>query len=248
MKHTDRRRHPLRAALLAAALAAAPALAFAADCPPLREPRLGELPKTTLNIDKVKDLLRDYHAKHYAEDIAAVAADARGYVERRAHEVKNPAIVLDIDETSLTNWPNIAADDFGFISGGTCTLKPSEPCGFDAWVNKGTAEAITPTRILFNAAKANDVAVFFITGRRERVRDITIQNLVHAGFRGWHRLILRANDDTQRTVEDFKTEQRSRVAAEGYTIIANMGDQMSDINGGFAECGFKLPNPFYFIR
>src|SRR5262249_18203852 len=37
----------------------------------------------------------------------------------RASEVKSPAVVLDIDETSLSNWDNIKADDFGFIAGGT---------------------------------------------------------------------------------------------------------------------------------
>ena len=38
------------------------------------------------------------------DDIATVIADARAYVERRADQVKNPAVVLDIDETSLSNW------------------------------------------------------------------------------------------------------------------------------------------------
>jgi hypothetical protein len=27
----------------------------------------------------------------------------------------------------------------------------------------------------------------------------------------------------------------------------NIGDQMSDLDGGFAERTYKLPNPFYFI-
>jgi putative acid phosphatase of HAD superfamily subfamily IIIB len=37
------------------------------------------------------------------------------------------------------------------------------------------------------------------------------------------------------------------VAAAGYTIIANMGDQLSDLEGGFAECAFKVPNPLYTV-
>jgi hypothetical protein len=32
--------------------------------------------------------------------------------------VANPAIVLDIDETSLSNWPEIPADEFGYIGDG----------------------------------------------------------------------------------------------------------------------------------
>ena len=34
----------------------------------------------------------------------------------------------------------------------------------------------------------------------------------------------------------------------GYLIILNVGDQESDLTGGFADRTFKLPNPFYFIE
>jgi hypothetical protein len=34
---------------------------------------------------------------------------------------------------------------------------------------------------------------------------------------------------------------------QGYTIIANMGDQPSDLDGGLSERTFLLPNPFYRI-
>jgi len=49
-------------------------------------------------------------------------------------------------------------------------------------------------------------------------------------------------------VQEYKTAERTKVEAEGYTIIANVGDQMSDINGENSGCRFKVPNPFYFIR
>jgi len=35
-----------------------------------------------------------------------------------------------------------------------------------------------------------------------------------------------------------------KLAEAGYTIIATVGDQESDLEGGFAECRFKVPNPF----
>ena len=35
--------------------------------------------------------------------------------------------------------------------------------------------------------------------------------------------------------------------AQKLTIIASVGDQWSDLDGGYAERVFKLPNPFYFI-
>jgi acid phosphatase len=46
---------------------------------------------------------------------------------------------------------------------------------------------------------------------------------------------------------DYKTPHREAIEAMGYTIVANVGDQPSDLAGGHAEQTFKLPNPFYRI-
>jgi hypothetical protein len=50
------------------------------------------------------------------------------------------------------------------------------------------------------------------------------------------------------TTEGFKTEVRRKLTAQGYIIVVNIGDQYSDLNGGYAERTYKLPNPFYLIR
>jgi hypothetical protein len=106
-------------------------------------------------------------------DVANVLREAKAYVEYRANGATKLALVLDIDETSLSNWPNLLASDFGFFVNGTCTLVPQEPCGFDHWIADHTAEAIRPTLDLFNAAKAKGVAIFFISNRREDQRSAT---------------------------------------------------------------------------
>jgi hypothetical protein len=46
---------------------------------------------------------------------------------------------------------------------------------------------------------------------------------------------------------DFKAPQRAAIEGQGYTIIANIGDQPSDLAGGHAEQTFLLPDPFYRI-
>jgi HAD superfamily, subfamily IIIB (Acid phosphatase) len=46
---------------------------------------------------------------------------------------------------------------------------------------------------------------------------------------------------------DFKAPQRAAIEAEGYTIVANVGDQPSDLAGGHSERTFLLPDPFYRI-
>ena len=37
------------------------------------------------------------------------------------------------------------------------------------------------------------------------------------------------------------------LAEQGYTILLSMGDQESDLAGGYAEKTFKLPNPVYYL-
>ena len=102
-------RNEIAALFVISALAVVPA---SAQCPSLPEPHTPPAP-AQLNIDKMKDLLRDYHDTQYAQDMAAVYTIAQKYVEKRAGEVKSPAVTMDIDETVLSNWPNLAADDFG---------------------------------------------------------------------------------------------------------------------------------------
>ena len=50
-----------------------------------------------------------------------------------------------------------------------------------------------------------------------------------------------------RPVSEHKTRARADIESHGFAIIANVGDQESDLVGGHAERTFKIPNPFYFI-
>jgi predicted secreted acid phosphatase len=91
------------------------------------------------------------------------------------------------------------------------------------------------------------VAVFFITGRREKERPATIKNLKAAGYDGWAGLVFRPDAAFNMTTADYKSGERAKIVEQGYTIIANVGDQQSDLAGGYAERAYKLPNPFYYI-
>jgi acid phosphatase len=95
-----------------------PVAIHAAECPAPREPRIPVSDEPAINIDKHKKQLLAYQVATYSDDISLVIADALAYVERRAEQVKLPAVVLDIDDTSLTNWENIQDNNFGFIKGG----------------------------------------------------------------------------------------------------------------------------------
>jgi acid phosphatase len=100
---------------------------------------------------------------------------------------------------------------------------------------------------VYNAAKDRGAAIFFITGRNETQREATEQNLAAVGYTGYTRLIMEPAGAHYVSAADFKAPQRQAIEQEGYTIVANMGDQPSDLEGGFAERTFLLPNPFYRI-
>jgi acid phosphatase len=230
-------------------LGAAAALLIAAGCaeaPPHDHAlaRGGSLP----NLGLVKaDLLAYGRNGTYASDLATAVAAAESYVLARAPQVRNPALVLDIDETSLSNWEQLVANDFGYFAQGDCDYLPKGPCGALKWDELGKAKVIAPTLHLFDAAQHAGVRIFFITGRREAERAWTESNLARAGYHDWQQLVMKP-DGVDATAAAYKTAARAEIESKGFTIIANVGDQQSDLDGGHAERIFKLPNPFYFIR
>ena len=75
----------------------------------------------------------------------------------------------------------------------------------------------------------------------------TERNLQAAGFTGYARLNLVPPGAHFASAADFKAPIRAGIEQAGYTIIANMGDQPSDLLGGHAEKKFLLPDPFYRV-
>jgi predicted secreted acid phosphatase len=152
----------------------------------------------------------------------------------KKHHGRKAAIVFDVDETLLSNYTAIDADNF--------TFGPQSQA--EAVNEIGTA--IQPSLDLFNLAKKKGLAIFLITGRREDVRAHTESNLAREGFTGYKQLILRPVG-AGGTVVDYKAGERAKIEDQGYKIVANVGDQYSDLAGGHSQVVFKLPNPFYFL-
>jgi hypothetical protein len=226
------------------------------------------------NLGGLKSQLLYYECSGaYDNDIKQQIEKAISYVTKRVtgRSKNGPklAIVLDIDETSLSNREEIKTNDFGLIETGPCILskpdpslppekakwpKPESPCGFNAWILLADAMPLDTVR-LFQVAQQKNVTVFFITGRHEegneqddhRVFEATIDNLHKAGYNvSRDNLFLKPVND-KRSIQEFKTAKRKQITEMQYTIIANVGDQYSDLRGGYAERVYKLPNPFYFV-
>ena len=213
-----------------------------AETGPATGPSVSAMPSL---VEAKRHVIAYVDSGRYQTDIGAVVEQARIYLESRVQRGGKLAIVVDVDETALSNLPSLRANDYGFIIPGPCEL-PRGPCGLAAWILMAQAEPIKPVLALVRLARDRGVAVFFLTGRPERRRAATEANLRAAGYE-WTALILKPDDLTTKSAVEFKAPERKKLQDQGYTIIVNIGDQMSDLEGGFAERTYKLPNPFYFL-
>lgn len=195
------------------------------------------------NLDLVKAKLIKYHdSGEYQIDQTKVIDQAMEYLktriasEKMTKHHKKLAIVLDIDETSLSNYPDMLKAGFG---GTLDDIIKAE--------NQGLDPVIQPTLNLYRYAKENHIAVFFVTGRTESARDATTHNLEDAGYKQWNELILKPENYHAKSAAPYKVNARKHIEGEGYIIVLNIGDQKSDLKGKHADKTFKLPNPYYLI-
>jgi predicted secreted acid phosphatase len=152
----------------------------------------------------------------WQKDCQAVMDQALPYLRQRiaaARPGEKQAIVLDIDNTALET-------DFGF----------SYP-----------QPANRPVLDVARYAQEHGVSLFFVTARPGVLYWPTEYNLEHDGYEvtGLH---VRGLTDLFKDVAAYKTAQRVGIENDGYTIIANIGNNTTDLSGGHAEKTFKLPD------
>jgi acid phosphatase len=165
-------------------------------------------------------------------DVTRVIRRAKRVVRAHVHD-RHPAIVLDVDDTSLSSY--------------RCRKAVNFEHGKADCAGPGKMPAIRQTRSLYRYAVRHHVRVFFITGRRTSIRTTTIANLHRAGYNGRLRVKLRPVHEAPGAHDGWKARTRARIERRGYRIVANVGDQRSDLDGGHALRRFKLPNPMYVI-
>ena len=181
--------------------------------------------------------IRAYHdSGEWSSDTAKQVKKAKTFVRTwlKAHKKprpKKPAIVLDIDDTSLSLYKCADSRDFEDVT--LCAVQSDLP-------------AIPQVRSLYKYARAQKVAVFFITGRPEPLRDLSAKNLKASGYTGKLNLTLKPTSYQNKSVIPYKSGARKKIEKKGYRILANLGDQRSDLKGGYSLKTYKLPNPMYF--
>lgn len=153
----------------------------------------------------------------WQRDVQAVIDRATPYVEQRtAHaDGQKLALVFDIDNTTLET-------------------------DFHPWYELPTP-AVQASLELAEYAKSRGAAIFFVTARPGIIHSLTKSNLTSVGY-PVDGLYVRDLPDLFAEVSAYKTRKRAEIEALGYTIIANVGNNDTDLVGGHAERTFKLPD------
>ncbi|MFD4605479.1 HAD family acid phosphatase [Streptomyces sp. NPDC058464] len=153
----------------------------------------------------------------WLSDVAAVTGPAQTYIDNRAAANTSGAklaIVLDIDNTSLETY----------FEGGI------------------TIPATPPVLALAQDAHAKGVSVFFVSARSDLYNVVTKANLKSVGYTVDGLYARTVAQLLTESVADFKTSQRKAIEANGYDIVANIGNNTTDLSGGYADTTYKLPD------
>jgi predicted secreted acid phosphatase len=270
------RRSSLIGAAVLVVLALASGLTYAAVTEPAITTTTPVSADQITNLDVLRQQIRNYYGdplgtgvpasdSNYAVEAESVAAAGARWLAAAHPTITGiPAIVLDVDDTTLTTWSYELFSNWAF-----------NPTTNATFVTDQRFPAVFGMVDMVREAQSEGYAIFFITGRGTAQEPATLGNLtvdgtgVDAGYPeptqlpdGEDGLFTKptvanypdylqdacANDPNHAcTTIHYKSATRAHIESLGYDIVANFGDQFSDLEGGFADRTFKMPNPNYFL-
>jgi predicted secreted acid phosphatase len=223
---------------------------------------------TEMNVNVLEDQIEHYYGSasatfpvvgkvtvpspqgNYAKQMKQIVAGAEAYLaaaKRHFHGKGKPALVFDIDDTLLNTFDFTLAEQFGF-----------DAATNEIWVDNAAFPAVFFMPQLLRFAAKDGYAIFYITGRPQSQTAATVKDLTSAGYAAPApgTLFLKpsappsylhcAKAPTCTTIE-YKSGTRKHISSEGYAIVADFGDQYSDLLGGDAGHQVKIPNPMYYL-
>ena len=222
MKRTDSETRNLAGRRVGSSLSLSRMLRFAGvaaadDCPACGADHIPALPPPPLNIDTVKDAAaRLSPAVLRCRRRGGVRFGAEVHRAERGSDRSGPRWCSISTRRRLPTGPICLPT---ILVSSPVALAMRCPRALAASTNGSSSRAPRPSsrRLkLFKAAKANGVAVIFITGRPDKQRDATIINLDHEGFDGWTELRTRPDrDDLPDRRRTYKTAERTKVEDRG---------------------------------
>ncbi|MBX6355100.1 MAG: acid phosphatase [Micromonosporaceae bacterium] len=271
----SRRATLVATAALAVAAVVGGGVAYAATQQPAIHTSTPRTEDQVTNIDVLRQQLRNYYGdplgtgvagenSNYAKEARAVAAAGKRWLSHHHHTHGTKAIVLDVDDTTLLNWNYEVFSNWAF-----------NPATNATFVTEQRFPAVPGMVDLVRTAEREGYAIFYITGRPATQEQATLGNLtadgvgVDAGFPkptplgngedglftkpavadypDYLRAACAGDPNGSCTTIHYKSATRAHIESLGYHIVANFGDQFSDLKGGHADRTFKLPNPNYFL-
>lgn len=191
----------------------------------------------------------------YISEIKALEQDLLDSLRSTARP--GQIVVFDADDTTLWNYDfEDAYLNFNF-----------DPAKQIVWVDGKHFPALPGMVDTVKEILARGYEVYVITGRTANQEDATVANLTEQGYVAGGQPIF-TNDNVftkwnsgdpkpdyvaqctgaRCTTVEYKAQTRQHIEdSTGGTIVANVGDQWSDLWGGYADRAVKLPNPTYFL-
>ncbi|MGE5479779.1 MAG: HAD family acid phosphatase [Chloroflexota bacterium] len=194
-------------------------------------------PKPSDNISILKaNITKYYNDGSYEKDLKV--AIAKGITELKSVKKLpgNAAFVFDIDETALSNMPYEKNYDYAYI-----------PKAWDDWIDSAKAPAIPAVKGFYDDLRKMGVKIIFITGRPQSQYGATYMNLRVEGYNTFDTLICKPPAMRGKKAVEYKSKTRKDLSKK-YSIIGSIGDQASDLEGGFTKIKIKLPNYMYYIE
>jgi len=190
-----------------------------------------------LNLTIAKERVECYYeCGQYDKDVSKIVKRALKHF-KKVPSYKRATVIFDIDDTVLSDYADEKSISFGYV-----------PKLSHEWILRADAPAIPETKRLYDYLVKRGFTIIFLTGRKYHEYDATIKNLSLQGFTHIDKLIVRQPDELSLTAEQFKVARRKKLSSDGYRIVGCVGDQWSDLVGGYTGYKVKLPNVRYCIR
>ena len=187
---------------------------------------------------------------NYAKQMKQIVDQAESYLGwaiQQPHGSGKPAVVFDIDDTLLNTYDYEIAEQFGYTSASNAV-----------WIDAAAFPAVFYMPQLVSFASSHGYSVFYITGRPQSQTAATIKDLTSAGYaapQAGHLFLkpatppsyLHCANPSDCTTTEYKSGTRKYISSLGYSIVADFGDQYSDLIGGDAGHQVKIPDPMYYI-
>lgn len=210
----------------------------------------GDVTTTTPDPVQGTTMLHDFAPTGaYATEVGTVVDSVEQYLTdwAAAHPAnRNKSVVFDIDDTLLTTYNYRYYANFS-----------ANPSTFAAFVNSASFPA-TPRMVeLHHYARTLGYRTFFVTERPQSQFPGTVTDLADVGYDAvpvsWYVFKDYTNDTwlapcaPNCTPTQYRTLTRQYLKSQGNLVVANIGDQPSDLAGGGANKTFAIPNPMYYV-